>query len=252
MNVKKTKCQIFHAPQKKIIYPKLKIGENDIEYVDNFNFLGIILNKHLKWDSHIDRIGNKISQTIGILNKLKHFLPMDILRTIYSSLILSHLNYGILLWGHNITRLFKLQKRAVRIITLSKYNSHTEPIFKQLNLLRIEDIYKQQLLKFYHKLKNDQLPEYFKHMRPVAFSEIHEHHTRGRDTICMPQIKKEYARKCLRYDISNLVDNTPEYIMSKVSTLRYYGFANYIRKVYISEYKETCALIDCYICNRGN
>jgi hypothetical protein len=252
LNVKKTKCQIFHAPQKKVNYPKLKIGEVDIEYVDDFNFLGIIINKHLKWNSHIDRIGNKISQTIGILNKMKHFLPKNILRTIYSSLILSHITYGILLWGHTTTRLFKLQKKAIRIITLSKYNSHTEPIFKQLNLLKIEDIHNQQLLKFFHKLNHEQLPVYFKVMIPVPFSEIHEHQTRNRDTICMPQIKREYARKCLRYDISKLVNNTPDYIMSRVSTLSFYGFSNYVRKIYISNYKENCEIINCYICSHGN
>ena len=34
----------------------------------------------------------------------------------------------------------KIQKKAVRIITLSKYNSHTEPLFKKLNTLKVEVI----------------------------------------------------------------------------------------------------------------
>ena len=41
----------------------------------------------------------KLSKTIGILNTLKHVLPINIMRTIYNSLILCHLNYGVLLWG---------------------------------------------------------------------------------------------------------------------------------------------------------
>ena len=46
-------------------------------------------------------------------------------------------------------------------MTLSKYNAHTAPIYKELKLLKVRDIYKLQELKFYHKLINKQLPEYF-------------------------------------------------------------------------------------------
>ena len=38
-----------------------------VECVDEFNYLGLIINKHLKWNSHVNKIGNKISQTIGVI-----------------------------------------------------------------------------------------------------------------------------------------------------------------------------------------
>ena len=108
-NINKTKAMVFHRPQKRIQLPLLKIAGEDIAVVDNFNFLGIIINKHLNWTSHVD----KLSKTIGILNTLKHILPINIMRKIYNSLILCHLNYGILLWGpqlHLNDRLHILQK----------------------------------------------------------------------------------------------------------------------------------------------
>ena len=46
------------------------------------------------------------------------------MRTLYNTLILPHLYYGILLWGHDNTRFHMLQKRAIRTITISKYNAH--------------------------------------------------------------------------------------------------------------------------------
>ena len=88
---------VFHMPQKRIQLPLPKIAGSDIEFVDNFNFLGIIINKHLNWTSHVDMLTAKLSKTIGILNTLK--LPINILRTIYNSIILCHLNFGVLLWG---------------------------------------------------------------------------------------------------------------------------------------------------------
>ena len=58
------------------------------------------------------------------------FLPTHILRILNNSLIIPHLQYSILAWGFKMSRLEKLQKRAARIISLSKYNSHTNPLIK--------------------------------------------------------------------------------------------------------------------------
>ena len=102
LNVNKTNAIAFHMPQTRIQLPLLQIAGTNIEFVDNFNFLGLTINTHLNWTSHINTLSAKISKTIGILNSLKHFLPTDILRTIYNSLIVCHLNYGILLWGTQV------------------------------------------------------------------------------------------------------------------------------------------------------
>ena len=56
---------------------------------------------------------------------------------IYNALILSHINYGLLLWGYNADRIYNLQKKSIRIIGLKKYNAHTEPLFKSFKLLKV-------------------------------------------------------------------------------------------------------------------
>ena len=83
----------------------------------------------------------KNSWTNGILNRLKRVVPMQVKLALYNSLVLSHINYGLLAWGHVQERIFKLQKKSVRIITCSKYNAHSMPIFKKLKMLKLEDIY---------------------------------------------------------------------------------------------------------------
>ena len=52
----------------------------------------------------------------------------------------------------------KLQKRAVRVITLSKYQAHTDPLFTKLRILKISDIYKVQTSVYMYKCKNNLLP----------------------------------------------------------------------------------------------
>ena len=98
---------LFHQLQKRVTIPKLKINNTLIECVDEFNYLGLIINKHLKWNSHVNKMGNKISHTISVINKPKHLIPQKTLLTIYNSLILPHINYCILAWGHDSNRTSK-------------------------------------------------------------------------------------------------------------------------------------------------
>ena len=139
----------------------IKINNYSIERINEFNFLGLTVNSTMTWDAHVSKISIKVARIIGVLNKLKHFLPQYTLRTIYNALITPHLNFGVMAWGFTQTRILKLQKKAVRIITNAKYNAHSEPLFKQLNILRIDHIFKRQCIKFYHKLVNGEVLIFF-------------------------------------------------------------------------------------------
>ena len=115
---------VFHTNQRNVTYPNLLINNIIIERVSHFNFLGITLSYNMTWDAHINHISKKISKAIGILYQLKHIYPQRILFTLYTNLIVSHLNYCLILWGSYINenhRLYLLQKKALRIITNSHY-----------------------------------------------------------------------------------------------------------------------------------
>ena len=90
---------LFHFHQRRITDIDLSLKIND--RVHEFNFLGTIIHETLEWTCHIDKVANTISQTLEILNKLKHVLPVYTLKTMYDALILPHLHYNILLWGSN-------------------------------------------------------------------------------------------------------------------------------------------------------
>ena len=102
-----------------------------------------------------------------MINRLQHTLPMQILLTSYNTLILPHLHYGLVLWGHHSDRIFKLRKRAIRTISKSKFNGHTEPICKLLSILKLSDVYKLQLYKMYYKIKREVAPPYFTTVMPT-------------------------------------------------------------------------------------
>ena len=61
-------------------------------------------------------------------------------------MVQSQLQYGILAWGFDHSRLDNLQKRIIRIITQSKYKSHCDPLFKALEILKIKDLFELNCL----------------------------------------------------------------------------------------------------------
>ena len=134
---------IFHRKQKHIQNINIVINGMHIERVESFNFLGITLTETLCWDNHVNLVKMKISKVIEILYRLKNVFPREILKTLYTSLIASYLNYGLLLWGVKSHK--KLREKAIRLVTNSSYFAQTTPLFIKLNLLKIQDIFK---LKF--------------------------------------------------------------------------------------------------------
>ena len=107
----KSKYMIFHVPRKEMQTLTLKIDNIIIEQVDELNFLGLTLDTNLTWKTHVNTIANKCSKTTGVLNKLKHVIPLDIKTLLYNSLILSHINYCITVCGYKGSRIFRTQKR---------------------------------------------------------------------------------------------------------------------------------------------
>ena len=58
-------------------------------------------------------------------------------------------------------------KRALRIISCRKFNVHTEPICREEQLLKVNEIYKLAIYKFYFKPINNELPHYFQDFTPT-------------------------------------------------------------------------------------
>ena len=198
--------------------------------------------------SIIKKVNSKISQIIGIIKHLKHFLPKYTLKTIYDALILPHLNYGLLVWGQNVNQTFKLQKKAIRAITLSKYNSHTEPLFKRLKILKLKDMVTIQELKFHYAFVHNVLPSYFNHVNAFTlFShrDQHDHFTRYNHRLVVPILKYELSRCSVMKRLPQTVNQTPSVITDKIQTHSQSGYVTYIKNSFISLYYMTCTIPNC-------
>ena len=119
LNVTKTYTQHYTTRSSDF---KLKVSINNIavEEKDNLNYLGVVIDKSLKFTKHIANIPNVISRNIGIIARVRYFLDKRTAHILYNSLILPYLNYCCLIWAINynsqVEKLVVLQKRAVSLI----------------------------------------------------------------------------------------------------------------------------------------
>jgi hypothetical protein len=184
LNVKKCNFMIFTT--KKLNYDiTLKIDNLCIDKVTKTKFLGVIINEKLSWENHIQLIMNKVSKSIGILRRIQNKIPDIVLRNLYFTLVNPYFEYCNLIWATspsgNLNKLFRLQKRAIRLITKSKWNEHTSPLFINNNILTLYKINQLQTVCFMYKIKNKLLPSYFVEMFELN-SAVHEHNTRLADS----------------------------------------------------------------------
>ena len=173
LNISKTNFVIFHPynkPLKELI--TIKINKKAITEEKYVKYLGVLIDSSLSWKTHIDNLVKQISRAIGIMYKIRYYVNHTILNNLYYSLIYPYLLYAIQVWGSAFAghiKIIILQKKVVRLITFQDkppgYNgplASTDPLFKDLNILKIEDIYKLRTLQFNYYCLNGISPKQFK------------------------------------------------------------------------------------------
>ena len=133
--------------------------ENSIKY------LGVIFDDKLCWANHIDNLSSQLARCSALFCRLRNYVPRKTLCLLYYNLVYSQIQYGILTWG-TATKLLtkKIEVRLNRIIRIATFSSVYTPIntmYKQLNILKISDIYHLELGKFMYQLYSDRLPAVF-------------------------------------------------------------------------------------------
>ena len=120
--------------------------------------MGLLHDYNLSLKFHLSELTKKLARTCGIFFKIKNSLLTNTLINFYNTLLMSFLQYGNNVWDESfssyIKQIFKLQKN-LRAISHKHFMSHTLPIFKTLIHLRLQDIFRVELLRFVFESVND-------------------------------------------------------------------------------------------------
>ena len=116
-------------------------------------YLGVIIDHRLIWEEHTRHVVQKLFTARGILSKLRHHAPLSVLLNVYYSTLYPYLYCGVTSWGSAAAkythRIQIEQNYIVEVITkLSFVKTKIAPLYDQLDLLRLIDVYKLEVLKF--------------------------------------------------------------------------------------------------------
>ena len=140
------------------------INDIPIPKVDSFQYLGVILNNKLTFFDHIRNVAKKVSRSISIISKLKHYATTSNLYKLYYAILHPHLLCGIIVWGLTyksyLLKLVSVQNKALRLITIN-FTFHPPFVsvfllYKQNKLLKLSNIYEVSI--FTHKFCQKKLP----------------------------------------------------------------------------------------------
>ena len=193
LNIEKTVCLLFQK-QGQSEEITIKVDNITIQNTHEIKFLGIWLDEHLNWTTHIQKLILKLTRNTNLLKYNQNLMPIHTKKLVYHSHIASHLQYGLLLWGNNATesqinKLQKIQNKCLKYLLPKEtpYNAS-----KKLNILNIRDMLKLVNLKFGYKLANKQLPPRIiticqEDSKKNTLLPKHQYNTRNRNTLNLPK-----------------------------------------------------------------
>lgn len=129
----------------------IDIGElGQVQLHNELKFLGIHMDHHLNWKSHVGSVINKLRSLSWAVRNLVKVTTKDCIMAFYHANIVSHLRYGVVLWGRSTdsSQLFIEQKKLLRLIFNLPYNYPCRELFKNHNLFTLPSLYIYELLKY--------------------------------------------------------------------------------------------------------
>lgn len=213
VNASKTTLVNFHGRQQTTIgHDELLLDGSELRAERCVAFLGLKIDDSLSWENHIHSLCKKLSSICFMLRMIRGKISPNMLKTLYFSHFYSRLSYGIAFWGNasEWEKVFKLQKRAVRILHGKERGANGRPIscrsiFKNYQLLTMPSVYIIEtvcmMLKFPDSL--------------FTFNEVHSHNTRGNNNFILDLHRTSRYEKKVSYIGRKFFNHLPEELKKK-------------------------------------
>ena len=206
LNSKKTKVMIFGTSKRLKALPPLNIrcGNDQIEQVSVFKYLGILLDSTLSFSEHIDYVCKKVNMRLSVLGRTRKYLSVKTSLMLYKSLVMPYFDYCDTLWDCCSCQLKQklqiLQNRALRIINKADRRTHISDLHNMSKILTLEQRRKYHTHVFMYKALNNLCPDYIS-SKFCYSSNIHQHSTRSAssNSLHIPRINLNVGKSRISY-----------------------------------------------------
>ena len=231
-NTTKTKQLLIGTAQKLSHADKdsldLLLNNTRLDEATDEKILGVKIDKHLKWDQHIDYLINKLNSRICLLKRAKGYLTLHCRKMLYNAIIKPILEYCCTVWGNcskeNLIRLLRIQKRCARLILDAKFSDNSVKLFTKLGWLPIDDIIRSRKLDLLHKISFGHCPDYF--IPYIHYlKDTHNYNTKAttKNNLVLPKCKRISGCRTFHTSATRLWNNVDVSIRDTTSHKQFAG-----------------------------
>ena len=218
-NSNKSKLMMFRSRVTPDL-PSFSFAGSEIEWVTEYKYLGLTVTNNLNYSSHINDISLKISRITGTFTCLRTIVPRNVLIKLYYALVFPHLSNNITVWGsspnsHLRSLIVRINNILRTILGVTWENNRptisNAELYKELNILNLNSIYKLNLYKLLRLLMDGNLPEFWQ-LLLASYTTPHAYNTRG-IRFRHPNISSELERRALSYQLILMLEDLPTNIL---------------------------------------
>ena len=195
-------------------YPPIVVGDVVLNVVTSQKYLGLVFDQNLSWDQHVSHICKRMSYYLYVIRCHRNVLSFKLLKLLAGSLVLSHFNYCLPIWGtslhtHSLQRLKRMQNRAVQLCKNLKKYDHVSEHYKHLRWLQLESLIQYRSLCLmhhqFHQLQCIPLQP------PIQFGRHHNYCTRTSSFFAnLPRYHLTFSQRHFRYKTSQWWNGLPD------------------------------------------
>ena len=230
LNAKKCEFLLLGSRKriKDAVVPDVTIRARKIQRVSCLRYLGVMIDEHLDWSTHVETLSNKIVRDIYLLKRIKQFIGQRIALLFYKSVIQSKFDYCDIVWG-NVGKGFArklqiLQNRALRTVMGVDWTVSSETVYNTLKVDRLEDRRIKRVLQFMYKVVHDMVPHSIS--RHFVFKRYNYNLRQTVHNIVLPPVRTELKRKSISYYGTKIWNN----LTNEIKTVNWNTFKRRINE----------------------
>ena len=170
-----------------------------INRVDSVKYLGITIDEKLTWNAHVEYVCNSLIKFFGIFKQLRHKVTTNTVRQLYHAFIYSEMKYGLEVYGNtssrNISKLQVMQNKLLKYVMRFDIRTGTNLLHTTLDIMKVEDIHKNNVLTFVNMCLMGKCPEIFNQYYRVKTT---PYETRQQGSLDMPSHRIEYGARSVK------------------------------------------------------